>query len=128
MAMKFRYDAGKNIFFITAAGVLTNEDAGLVADGMLGHRNFSPEARTFHDYTRVTDYLMSSGFLIKLGQRVKAHGVSANRAFLLGSPIGMGTAIFYSKGLASPKARLFYDRKKALDWLNEGMPPAMRIT
>lgn len=120
--IELSYDAGKNVFLITAAGVLSEKNARGIAAYLTGHPNFGPEARTFHDYSRVTAFLLSADCLRDLAQQLKSPGISAHRAYLLGSSNGMETAMEYAKGLDSPHVRLFYDRKEALAWLNEEMP------
>ncbi len=127
MPIELSYDAEKHVFFITASGVLSEKDGKDFAKRLTRHPSFDPEARTFHDYTRVTEYKLSADFLYSLGQQIKSLGVAANRAWLVDSPIGMGTAMYYTKGLASPRTFLFYDRTKALACLNEGLPPEMHV-
>ncbi len=125
MLLELSYNVGKNIFSIIASGVLLEKEARDIAAYLTGHPNFGPEARIFHDYIRVTAFPLTADCFRDLAQQLKAPGISAHRAYLLGSLSGMETARKYTKGLDSPHVRLFYNRKEALAWLNEAVPPSL---
>lgn len=127
MNLSYTYDDQRGIFVAAPTGVLTDDEVWSAFSTLKQHPNFGPDVRIFHDFSRVVEYRLSAALLDRIAEVMVRQSVAARRAFLVGTAKGYGTATFYLRSVSSDKIQVFYDRAKALAWLNEGAPAERQV-
>ena len=129
VVMPFTYtiDREREAVFYSATGVLTDEIAQDLHSKIFQDPDFHPHFRVLGDYSGVSELQISAVTIASLAAR-SGFSKQSRRALLTQYGIISGTALFYTQNTPPGNARIFYDRAKALAWLNEGVPPEKVIT
>ena len=128
MPWDYRYEKQAETFISTSWGTLTDEDLTSGFSRLVVDPNFRDDRRWFGDHTLVDKFAVTQGFLAHFPYAEKVRLHRGRRSFLMFTPNGSSLFEHYLCSLNSSDFRLFYERRKAVDWINEGVPPEMRLT
>ena len=124
------FDAERHALFITATGVLTDEELRSGTTTTFQDPRQRSTLRVLLDYSGTTNILVTVATVQQLATN-KAFLPGSRRAFLASSDLAYGMGRMYkayAEGGLNGEVRVFRDRGRALAWLNEDAPPDKIIT
>lgn len=124
MPWSYRYHAQPDALVAHASGVLTDQDYTEGVKAVRADTRAIAAGRRFSDYSRVNRFEVTDKSLKAL-QRPKP--LSGKHAFFIFNPAGESVFEQHLRLILAGNVRLFFSRKEALNWLNEGLPPDQRL-
>ena len=125
MPYTYTIDSDRDVVLVRAEGEITDEELISLSRKISSDPHYHSDCRFFYDYSQVTPDELSSMALWHKAIIIKFPS-NPRRAILAGSAADAGVFRMYETRckLANIEApRVFLNRKKALDYLNEGVPP-----
>ena len=127
MALTHSIDIKRQVVFVTATGVLTDDDLQFGVAAMRWDPHFDQDMRGLLDLTQVTRLSVTATTLASL-TTPRTFSAKSRRAFLIASGLAGATMEFYRMNVVTGRVEVFDDRAKALKWLNDGVPPEKILT
>jgi len=130
MPVYYSIDAKREVIFFRAEGVVTKKELFATFRALFSDPLFHSDLRFFADMTTMQEGRFS--YIDVWGAvSITRFSAKARRAFLLKSDLSdrfyrvlKESVAFHGKGAP----REFHDRRKALAWLNQGVPPEKVLT
>lgn len=127
MPITYEIDPGRGAVIATSTGALFEPEIQAVAKAAFLDPRFDPAYRAFFDHSQVTDWHVSTGFMIEMA-RARQRSANSRTAVLVQGALGFGLVRAYQSFAESGQVRIFTVRGEALTWLNEGVPPERHLT
>lgn len=126
MPFSYHIDKERDILLILGVGMVTDTDVISMSRDISTDPHFHNDIRVLNDTSAVTDNQISSTGMKEVLGILKYSPLSRRAILLSNNPSNFGAARMfqtYTEIRGASSVRLFNERKKALDYLNEGVPP-----
>ncbi len=125
MPYTFAIDSDKGVLFVWAEGAISDREAIAVARDIASAPRYDPGFRSFADFTLVTRNGLTAESLGQIGTILKPVS-GPRRAAVVGNVTNFGVCRMYQtyceiNGVSGPE--IFWSRREALAYLNEGAHP-----
>lgn len=114
-------DAEKGVIYTTTFGIVTDSDLIGSLTAIRLDARFRSDLRCLADYQGVDLIAASAGTLISLST-IQPFAAETRRAFVVKQGLVASMVNFYRINTLG-QIKVFEDRREALAWLNEGVPP-----
>jgi hypothetical protein len=126
MPLTYTIDSDRDVVFVRAEGKITDGDQISLARKISSDPKYHPSIRFFSDYTQVTQNALSPAALRQTPTIFKFSPTSRRATLVPARESESSVFLMYHaycdiKNVSQP--HVFRDRRKALDYLNEGVPP-----
>lgn len=127
MPITYEIDPGRRAVIATSAGALFEPEIRAVAKAAFLDPRFDPTYRAFFDHSQVTDWQVSTGFMVEMA-RARQRSSNSRTAVLVQGALSFGLVRAYQTFVESGQVRIFTVREEALAWLNEGVLSEQHLT
>lgn len=129
MPITYEIDPTKGVVLSSWTGTITDEEVLDFGRQLYRDERFDPAYRNLADLTGMDGSRLTSRAIRSLSA-ANRFSSTARRAFVVGNELAFGFTRMYQAEAEFNRVGMpvvFRDKAKALDWLNEGLPPERHI-
>ncbi len=119
MPWTYRYDATSDVLITTATGILTDSEVAGGLRQLLTDPHFGESVRLFGDYSTVDRFDVTEEGVRRIGLPEGMAAAPRRWAVLMFQPLGTANFRRFLDTLQLASCRIFAERRKALEWINE---------